>query len=278
MQMIDTIKGDSIQQSSNWKILDATAIKLLAVILMVFDHIHQMYAWNGAPLWFTILGRPVFPLFLFAAAESFHYTSSRKKYLKRLLLASWAMTFITTALSLLVPNPNIVLMNNAFSTFFITGLYMQFWDWFAEGIRQRKITLIAKSIACCFVPLFCAIPVLLVGALSANENIPPVVIRALAMAAMLIPNILTVEGGFSLVILGTLFYIFRKNRMIQIMILWLLSGMVYIVNHGGIQWLMCGAAIPMLLYNGKRGRGMKNFFYIFYPAHICLLYLTAALM
>lgn len=272
------MKGDSIHQNGNWKILDATTIKIIAVILMVFDHIHQMYAWNDAPLWLTILGRPVFPLFLFIAAESFHYTSNRKKYLRRLLFASWGMSFITTALSLLVPNPNIVLMNNAFSTFFITGLYMQFWDWFVEGIKQRKIVLIVKSIVCCCIPLLCAIPMLLVGTLSANENIPFAVIRALAMLAMLIPNILTVEGGFLLVVLGTLFYIFRKSRIIQIIILFLLSGAVYFINRGGIQWLMCSAAIPMMLYNGQRGRGIKNFFYVFYPVHICLLYLIATFM
>jgi len=276
--MIETIKDNRTQQLAKWKILDATTIKMIAVLLMVFDHIHQMYAWNNAPLWLTIVGRPVFPMFLFIAAESFHYTSNRKKYLKRLLFSSWGMTFITTALSLLVPNPNIVLMNNAFSTFFITGLYMQFWDWFVDGIKRRKVALIIKSILCCFIPLLCAIPMLLVGALSANENIPFVVIRALAMLAMLIPNILTVEGGFLLVILGTLFYIFRKNRILQIIVLLLLSGVVYIVNHGGIQWLMCGATIPMFLYNGQRGRGIKNFFYVFYPAHICLLYLIATFL
>jgi hypothetical protein len=41
------------------------------------------------------------------------------------------------------------------------------------------------------------------------------------------------------------------------------------------QWLMVFAAIPLFLYNGKRGRGGKYFFYIFYPAHIYLFYVIA---
>jgi len=276
--MIETVQDVHTGQPPKWKVLDATSIKIIAVILMVFDHIHQMYAWSGAPLWLTILGRPVFPMFLFISAESFHYTSSRKKYLKRLLFASWAMTIITTALSMLVPNPNIVLMNNAFSTFFVTGLYMQFWDWFADGVKQRNAASIVKSILCCFIPILCAAPMLLVGSLSANEEIPTAVIRALAMLAMFIPSVLTVEGGFLLVVLGTLFYIFREKRVLQIAVLLLMSAAVYLLNNGGIQWLMCAAAIPMLLYNSQRGHGMKNFFYVFYPAHICLLYLMATLL
>ena len=109
-----------------WQCLSATALKLLAVVLMVMDHIHQMFVFAGAPLWLTMAGRLVFPIFLFAAAESFHYTHSRRRYLGRLLLASWGMTLLTFILQRLVPNEQVVLMNNAFSTFFVAGLYMLF--------------------------------------------------------------------------------------------------------------------------------------------------------
>lgn len=36
--------------------------------------------------------------------------------------------------------------------------------------------------------------------------------------------------------------------------------------------------IPVALYNGKRGLRLKNFFYVFYPAHLLILYLIAVWM
>ena len=251
--------------------LDATKIKIVAVILMFCDHIHQMWAPYGAPMWLTWLGRPVFPIFLFIMSESFHYTQNRKKLLTRLLLASWFMHLANLVFESLLHNKDIVLMNNAFSTFFITTLYMLFWDMLVDGIKTKKISKIIRAILLCFIPIITMIPFFLI---LSGGPVPRWLIKCL----LFLPNVLVVEGGPPVIILGVLFYIFRRWRLAQVAILAALSAYIFFMDPSSIQWMMGFAVIPMLLYNGEKGRGMKNFFYIFYPAHIYLLYVIATLL
>ena len=68
--------------------LSETALKAIALGLMVLDHIHYFFLFTGAvPDWFSMLGRLSAPLFLFCAAEGFAHTHDRRAYLGRL----WAM-------------------------------------------------------------------------------------------------------------------------------------------------------------------------------------------
>jgi len=262
--------------------LDATVIKIIAIILMVFDHVYQMWVPVGAPVWLKWLGRPVFPMFLFVMAESFYYTRSRKKFLIRLLLAACFMSVFNVVLSTILPNPypNVVLMNSAFMTFFVAGLYMLFWDMLVAGIKEKKAGKIIGSVLLFLVPVLTAAPVFLMAGLAGK--IPLWLFRILLTVGMAIPSIMTAEAGAIMVPLALLFYALRKWRWAQIAALAAVTVVELALDLSAgrvisIQWMMIFAVIPILLYNGEKGRGMKYFFYIFYPAHIYILYIAATL-
>lgn len=260
------------------KCLDATQIKYLAMGLMVLDHIHQMFVHVDAPIWLTMVGRVVFPLFLFITADSFYYTSDRRKLLLRLYGGAAVMAFGSSIIQRLLPNPDVVLMNNAFMTFLLTGLYIVFYDRLVDGIKTKQWTKILTSIGLFLLPVLGAVPLLAARDFITSGAIPEAAVPFIFPILFLIPNVVTVEGGVGLVVLGLLFYIFRSKRLVQVGILIALSLALGIRGEfQDIQWLMGFAAIPMLMYNGERGRGDKWLFYIFYPAHIYILYIISTL-
>ena len=259
------------------KICNATNLKYLAIVLMFLDHIHQMFEGMGAPLWLTMLGRLVFPIFLFLAADSFHYTHDRMAFLRRLLYMSWFMTIGNTIISSVFHNGNLGLMNNAFSTFFITGIFICSWDLLAKGLRDKSYKELIQGIGVFLLPILSSIPVVILSGIFETPHANPIVVQIVAFTLSLVPSIIMVEGGFVMVILGLLFYIFRTNRIAQIIVLAVISVIAHLFDPTGVQWMMVFAAIPMYFYNGKRGSGNKNFFYIFYPAHIYLLWILASL-
>ena len=124
-----------------------------------------------------------------------------------------------------------------------------------------------------------SIPVLLLGTMLGGEGeISPVLTQVFAIVMLMIPNLFTVEGGIFMVLLGLIFYIFRTNRKVQFLVLIILSFLAFYTNRTGVQWMMVFAIIPLYFYNGEKGRGDKNFFYIFYPVHIYVLYIVASLL
>ncbi|MDR3052050.1 MAG: conjugal transfer protein TraX [Oscillospiraceae bacterium] len=93
-----------------------------------------------------------------------------------------------------------------------------------------------------------------------------------------VPNPLITEDGPFFVLLGVLFYVFREKRRLHILLLAAYAAWTFFAGDP-MQWIMVFAAIPpMLFYNGKRGGGNKYFFYIFYPAHMYIIYTVAWFM
>lgn len=258
---------------------NATNLKYVAIIFMVFDHIHQMFFEFGAPSWFTALGRLVFPILLFLFADSFHYTRSRKKLMIRLLLMSWLMSIGNLLVGNLFQNGNVVLSNNAFSTFLVVAILDSGWDRIVSSFREKSIKTFFKGLGFIILPVLLSLPVLVLGTILGGEgDISPLLAQVFAMVMLMIPNLFTIEGGIVMVLLGWLFYIFRDNRNIQFLSLLIISLLSFYANPSNIQWVMVFSIIPLYFYNGEKGRGDKNFFYIFYPTHIYLLYILVSLL
>lgn len=67
-----------------WGGISALGLKLLAMILMLCDHLWASVAMDQE--WLTCLGRLAFPIFAFQVAEGFARTHDRRRYLRRMLL------------------------------------------------------------------------------------------------------------------------------------------------------------------------------------------------
>lgn len=86
--------------------------------------------------------------------------------------------------------------------------------------------------------------------------------------AFLLANLLKTDYSGSGIILIILFYLSRR-KFLRIGASLFLFAQVLI---GYIEIYALVALVPIGLYNGKRGFSLKYIFYIFYPAHLLLLY------
>lgn len=80
-------------------------MKIIGIIFMVIDHIN-IYLGNvlHLPLWVSLLGRFVAPLFIFFIIEGFYYTHSRQKYFLRLFVGGVLMYGINLLSNILMNN------------------------------------------------------------------------------------------------------------------------------------------------------------------------------
>ncbi|MDR1286340.1 MAG: conjugal transfer protein TraX [Treponema sp.] len=254
-------------------LLSGAALKIIGVILMVPDHLHQMFINQGAPFWFNWLGRPVAAIFLFLCSEGFYYTRNKRLYILRFLAAFILMNLVNGFLTRFLYVENVALINNIFGTLCMSAFYMLMIDLFRKGIREKKPGRILLALCGVLGSLAAG---LVLAALFFGKNPPG---RVVVTLFFFIPTPLSVEGGFFLTGVGVLFYALRKYRWAQILLPAAAGLVSFLISRedwtSNVQWMMFFAALPIFLYNGKRGRGNKYFFYVFYPAHIYLFYIIA---
>jgi hypothetical protein len=239
---------------------------MIGIVLMVMDHSYEMFGYVGAPEWLTMIGRVVAPIFLFLAAEGYHYTHSKIAYLRNLLIGFWITSAMEFALQSVLPNPHVTLINSIFGTLFLTVVSMWTFDALKHPRQNTKAFLWGLA-GLIFLLGGVVLAIILVG----TGNV-----FAALFVSYVFPNMLVVEGGVSFVVLGLLFHIFRGNRWLQVLALLVVT--LPSIMTLNIQAFMIFAAPLLLLYNGKQGRKDKWFFYIFYPVHIAVLYIIATIL
>lgn len=242
-------------------------LKIIGIVFMFIDHIHEMFVPMGIPHWFDWFGRPVATLFFFISVEAFSHTHNKKLYLLRLYIGMVVMSFGSLLFQKMISYNEVQIANNIFSDLCAGAVMMYGIDIIYKGYKSKNVLKTMGGVLLLFLPILFSFLVLAV-ILSPNR------IYGLVLLTSFLPAIVTTENYF-MVFLIPLLYLFKGNRMIQCLLI-AIASIIYLFS-GSTQWIMIFSIIPILLYNGTKGKGMKYFFYIFYPAHIWILYIISAL-
>ncbi|NMB11259.1 MAG: conjugal transfer protein TraX [Firmicutes bacterium] len=224
--------------------LNSFQLKTIASALMVLDHLRQFIP--AMPLWFRYLGRVVAPVFFFLTVEGFFHTRSRPKYVARLLGAGIIMAVGSGILKHLFPT-DITWHNNIF---FSLGLGVALMS-ACEQVRETENPLL---------------------------GVPHILILSIAM--------LFTEASIYGLMMSLTFYLFRGKSGLLALFYTIGSLMPSLLGPLTLQqlfihdyqWMMVFALPFFLAYNGELGRGgpsAKWFFYVFYPAHLWIIYLIS---
>ena len=248
-----------------YKILSRSALKWIALITMLIDHIGAIIgstvfeSWQLGWLYDTLrtIGRVSFPIFAFFIAEGWFYTHSKKKYFFTLLI----FAIITQPIYYFALNINLFDLNILFTFLLAICVF-----YFIDLIKQDK------SLSFVYVTLIIALAVLVF------------VLDALGI---------TVNYGLYGVFLPVVFYIFyhanwRYSKLVMFLIVAIMMILDWLTRFLFVSQITFNAfidlfpllSIPLLLlYNGQKGRySPKWLFYIFYPAHILIIFLFTLLI
>lgn len=245
-------KAALIDKAKKIQFLNSNTLRLVAVLLMVSDHIWATAMSFGN--WMTYIGRMAFPIFAFQIAEGFIHTKNFKKYALRLL-----------AFALISEIP--------FNLFYSSR-------WFNPYHQNVMFTLLLGLLA-----------IKVIDNLKKDISPKNIGKSLLWLALIAVGGTLGfVDYGFLGVLTVVMFYLCRGYRftpILQLIGMILINvvffeGQVFIFDVFGktveipSQGFAVFSLIPIWLYNGKKGKSSKVLqygFYAFYPVHMLILYL-----
>lgn len=106
-----------------------------------------------------------------------------------------------------------------------------------------------------------------------NDNIKSYFIKIpLSIILILLTFYIKVDYGVLGILLTVFLYYFAHNKFIAFIILASFTFLHYVINNSILQLYCLISLLFIWLFNGKKGPNTKWFFYIFYPAHMLILF------
>lgn len=275
-----------------YQIISSDILKIIAVVTMLIDHIgagilEYSILYYQAPFGlkrtqvltlytvFRIIGRTAFPIFCFLLVEGFMHTRNRFKYLRNLCVFAliseipFDLSVIDNSLTDFI-NP-VAYIRELITEYQIDGsIYIFNYQNVYFTLAIGLITIwIMDNFWSKVVPGY---DVELYGKLRAFAVLGSVIATAFGCA---VAELLCTDYGAHGVILIAIFYLFRSLPVIPQVAGYLSMFSLFLEPYSVASYVLTA------LYNGKRSlilKKMKYFFYIFYPAHLLIIYIVRCIL
>ena len=244
-------------------------IKLLAFAAMLIDHIGytfepQLSSVPGLYICFRMFGRLAFPIFALGIAEGASHTSSAKKYLTRMLIFT-LISQLPFSLMLGINSPTF-----SFEAFGKSiGIHASFSVMLTLSLGLA-VCLLIKYRLCIYACAAAALSAAIAFTIGMDYGIPGVM--------LVVSLYLLKDSGYKQALAVIVFSIILYFNPLKHFVYSVYSGSPALSNGVLLCLATMAACIPILLYNGKKGKGLKWLFYIFYPAHLLLLYCISRIL
>lgn len=220
---------------------DNFTLKIMAIIFMTMDHMYTILPKEfNIPIWFGYFGKLAAAIFFYLAVEGFYYTSSRKKYISRVLSMGLVMVFVDIVFKI----HNNIFLSIGFGLLMLSGIEL------LKNSRQDNINKLKGIVL-----------TVLFFILGLTTEASLYGVGMFLIFYLFRNNKLVTYFVYSLFSLFPLIN-FIGPDFLEAAMLW------------DYQWMMIFAIIPISMYNGKLGlnnRFTKWLFYWFYPLHLIVL-------
>lgn len=244
----------SVAPLRKFPFLNANALKILAALLMLIDHIGAIF-YPTSHFLFRKIGRLSFPVFAFFISEGCRYTKNKSRHFS--LLAGLAV-LCEIVVRIAVPNTPMasILITFSFSVLIIYAL---------QAFKKRLFENAPVAETVFFFFVFASG----VGLAFWLCYLTPIDYGFWGVMTPVFVSLFDFRGVPAPAFL-------QKLDCLPVRVLSLLPCLFMLVETSllpALQWYAF-LALPLLLcYNGERGTwNMKYFFYVFYPLHLAFLY------